>query len=66
VPENLAFVDDVRPVRNRQRLPYIVVRYQHSDTGGLHIADYFLQIEYRNGINPGKRLIQQDELGIDT
>ena len=66
MPENLAFVDDVGPVRDCKRLPYIVVRNQHSYTGSLHIADYFLQIIDRNGINPGKRLIQQDELRIDT
>jgi len=66
MPENLAFVDDVSPVRNRKRLSHIVVRNQHSNTGSFHIADYLLQIEYRNGINPGKRLIQQDELRVDT
>src|SRR5438093_4472305 len=56
VPENFAFVDDVCPIRHRQRLSYIVVRNQHSDTAGFHVADYFLQIEYRNGINSRKRL----------
>src|ERR1700690_1964529 len=66
VPENFAFVDDVGPVGYGQRLPYIVVRNQHSNAGGLHVADNFLQIEYRNGINPRKGLIQQDELGIDA
>src|SRR2546428_6338201 len=57
VPENLTFVDDVGPVRHRQGLPYIVVRNQHADPSRAHIADYFLQIEYRNGINSRKRFI---------
>ncbi len=66
MPENFAFVDDVRPIGYRQSLSHIVVRNQNPDTGSFHVADYFLQIEYRNGINSGKRLIQQDELRIDT
>ncbi len=66
MPENLAFVNDVGPVGHRQCLPDIVVRNQHSDSGRLHVADNLLQIEYCDGINPGKRLIQQDELRIDA
>src|SRR5207248_2076258 len=44
VPEDLAIVDDVRPVRNRQRLSHIVIGNQHSNPCSLHVADYFLQI----------------------
>src|SRR6476619_2689654 len=66
VPENLALVNDVSPVGHGERFTYIVIRNQHADAGSFHIADDFLQIQYRNGINPAKRLIQQDELGIDA
>jgi hypothetical protein len=66
VPEDPAFINDVRSVGYRKRVSYVVVRDQHPDPGGFHVANYFLQVENRDGINSRKRLIQQDELGLDA
>jgi hypothetical protein len=66
VAENSAFVNDVRPVGHRKRISHIVVRNQHPYTGCPHVADYFLQIENRDRVNSRKRLIQQNELGLNA
>jgi len=66
VPENSAFVNDVGTVGYRKRVSYIVVCNQDANPSRLHVADNFLQIQYRNGINSRKRFIQQDELRLDA
>src|SRR5208283_4452036 len=43
-----------------------MIRNQHTDTTRLQIEDIFLQVEYRNGINSGKGLIQQNEIRRDA
>src|SRR5579863_7986779 len=64
--EDSAIVDNVGAVRYRERLAHVVIRDQHSNTAGSQAADDFLQIENGDGIDPGKRLIEQNECRVDA
>ena len=55
------FADDVSAVANTQCFPDIMVGYQNANVTFLEKLDNFLNINYGNGIDPCKRLIQQNE-----
>src|SRR4029077_5497726 len=59
--EHPALVDDVGPVANAERLPYVMVGDQYSYRPFFQKTDDFLYIEHRNRVDPGERLVQQDE-----
>src|ERR1700733_6250272 len=64
VTENSAVVDDVGPVGHRKRFAHVVIRDQYSDATGPQVADYFLQVQHGNGIDPGKRLPPTKKSGV--
>jgi hypothetical protein len=43
-----------------------MVRNQYPDATGFKVKDDFLEIDYRNGIDSRKGLIQEDKRGLDT
>jgi hypothetical protein len=66
VPENAPLINDVGAIGDRKRLAYIMVRNQDSNAAGLEVKNDFLQVEYRNGIDSLKRLVQQNEYRLDA
>src|SRR5262249_53501191 len=60
-PKNRSIVDDISAVRDLQGFSDVVVRDQHAYLLGFKVLNDFLDLEYRNGINAGKRLIQKNE-----
>src|SRR5205814_2968979 len=64
LPEDASLVNDVRTVSDRQCLADVMVGNQYPYPTRLQIADDLLQVEHGNGINPGKRLVQQNESRI--
>src|SRR2546423_1336267 len=64
--ENPAFIDDVRAVGHRERLADVVVGDQHPDPARLQVENDLLQVEHRDRVDARERLIEQDELGLDT
>ena len=64
--ENPAFVDDVSTIGNREGLAHVVVGDQNTNAAGLKIGDDLLKLEHGNRINPGKRLVKQDERRRNT
>src|SRR3954447_19560910 len=63
-PENSSIADDVRPVRYGESLSYIVVGNQNSDASHFQIADDTLQLQHLKWVDSGKRLIQQNKVGL--
>ena len=43
-----------------------MIRNQDSNAGSLKVENDLLQVENGYGIDPGERLVQQDECGIDA
>src|SRR5579871_6790661 len=64
--ENSAVVDDVGTIRHSQRFAHVVIGDQHSDAAGSQAADNFLQVKNGDGIDAGKRFVEQDERGVDA
>src|SRR3954468_3849907 len=65
-PENSSVTNDVRPVRYGESLSYIVVGNQNPDTSHLQIADDALQLQDLKWVDTGKRLIQQNKVGLQN
>ena len=61
-----AVVDVVRPIGDRKSLPNVVVGNQDTYSCCFQVEDDLLQVEHSNGINPGKRLGQQNEGRVDA
>src|SRR5215469_9782085 len=64
--EDASVIDDVGAIGDGKRFAHVVIRNQNSDAAGPQAADDLLQVEHGNGVDPGKRLIQQNECGIDA
>src|SRR5260364_402200 len=62
--EYAAVTDDIRMIANAERLAHIVIGHQNANIAPLQKADDFLDFQYRNRINPGKRFIQQNEFRV--
>ena len=58
---DLSLHHEIGPVANRQSFTDVVVRDENSDPAIAQGAHQTLNITHRKGVNPGKRLIEQDE-----
>ena len=52
---------DVGARANSQRFSHVMVGDQNSDIACAQVADDALDVDHRNGIDAGKRLVEQDE-----
>ena len=59
--EHLAFADDVGMVADAQGLAHIVVGNEHPDAARFQEVDDALDLDHRNRVNAGKRLVEQNE-----
>src|SRR5712672_1235924 len=66
VAEDSAIVNDVSAIGYRERFAHVVIGDQDSDAAGPQAADNFLQVENGDGIDPGKRFVEQNEGWIDA
>ncbi len=62
---DLSVIENIGPVTDLKRFAYVVVGYQDPDTALFQMADNVFDIDDGQGIDAGKRLIQQDEGRID-
>src|SRR5579872_3357224 len=63
--ENAPIVDDVGAVGDHEGFADVVVCHQNADAGALQVEDDALQLQYLNGIDARKRLVQQQEARLD-
>src|SRR6185295_6202405 len=63
--EYFSVVNYIRPVRNGQSLTHVVIGYQHSDPALAKLLQNTLNIDHRNRIDSGERLIQENESRFD-
>src|SRR5262249_41627092 len=56
--------EDIRSVANSKRLSDVVVRDQHPYAALAQLRDDGLNVEYRNRVDTGKRLVEQHEAGL--
>src|SRR5690554_887159 len=61
---NMAFADNIGFFANTQGLADIVIGNKHADTATFQVANNLLDIAHRDGIDSGKRLVEQDKLGV--
>ena len=61
-PKNRSIVDDISAVSDLQGFSDVMVRDEDPDLLGFKVFNDFLDLEYRNGIDAGKWLIQKNEL----
>ena len=59
--EDPPLVDDVGAVADAERLAHVVVGDQHADAALLQEADDALDVEHRDRVDAGERLVEQDE-----
>src|SRR3954468_8851113 len=62
--EDRALVDDVGAVADAEGLAHVVVGDEHADAALLEEADDALDVEDRDRIDAGKRLVKEDERGL--
>ena len=60
----MTLADDIGAFADGQRLPDVMVGDQHAKTTVAQMLDDAFDINNGNGVNPGKRLIQQNEFRI--
>src|SRR5258708_23109562 len=56
-----AFVDDVGAVADAERFPNVMIRYEHADAALLEEPNDALDVEHRDRVDAGERLVEQDE-----
>src|SRR5260221_13828040 len=56
-----AFVDDVGAVADAERFPNVMIRYEHADAALLEEPNEALDVEHRDRVDAGERLVEQDE-----
>src|SRR5688572_2162247 len=59
--EHRAFVDDVGAVADAERFPHVMVRNEHADAALLQEPNDALDVEHRDRVDAGERLVEQDE-----
>src|SRR5262245_46201204 len=59
--KNRPVVDDISAVSDLQGFSHVVVSDEHTNLLGFQMINDFLNLQHRNWIDPGKRLIQQNE-----
>ena len=57
-------IHDVRAIRDAQCFPDAMIGDQHADSGAAKIADNLLKILHGQRVDPGKRLVEQNERGL--
>ena len=62
--QHFALGQDICAIADAQRLAHIVVGNEHSDLHVLEILNQFLNVYDGDGINAGKRFIQQHKGGL--
>ncbi len=62
--KHFASVNNPRMVTDAEGFAHIVVGNQHTNTARLEKADDLLDVDHRNRVDTGKRLIQQDQFGL--
>ena len=60
--KNRSVIDDISAVSDLQGFSDIVIGDKNPDLLGFQVVYDFLDLQYRDRIDPRKRLIQQDEL----
>ena len=60
-PKNRSIVDDISAVSDLQGFSDVVIRDQYAYLLGFKVFNDFLDLEYRNGIDAGKRLVQKNK-----
>src|SRR6185312_6802208 len=58
--QNLAFMDDVGPVDDVERIAHIVIGDQNADTAILQMTNQIADVVHRDGVDAGQRLVEQD------
>ena len=61
---NMAFTDNIGMLADIQCFTHIVVGDQHTNTFVPQVADNTFDVIDRDGVNPGKGLIQQNKLWV--
>src|SRR5258708_33175198 len=56
-----AFVDDVGAVADAERFPNVMIRYERADAALLEEPNDALDVEHRDRVDAGERLVEQDE-----
>jgi hypothetical protein len=64
-PQNLAGVDYISAVDDGQSLADVVVRDEDSDPGRRQAAYDRLDVEDRERVDSGERLVEQEEIGLN-
>src|SRR5207237_3458704 len=59
--EHRTFVDDVGAVADAEGFPNVMVRYEHADAALLEEPNDSLDVEHRDRVDAGERLVEQDE-----
>src|SRR5258705_12194515 len=62
--EHRALVDDVGVVADAERLAHVVVGDEDADAALLEEADDLLDVEHRDRVDAGERLVEQDEARV--
>ena len=60
--DDLAFADDVGPVRDLERVAHVVVGNEYADAFPGEAGYGRLQVGHRNWVDARERLIQQEDL----
>jgi len=60
-PKNRSIVDDISAVSDLQGFSDVMIRNEDPDLLGFKVFNDFLDLEYRNGIDAGKRLVQKNK-----
>src|SRR5438067_5004172 len=59
--EHRTFVDDVGAVADAEGFPNVMIRYEYADAALLEEPNDALDVEHRDRVDAGERLVEQDE-----
>src|SRR5690606_25500428 len=57
----LTVIQNIRVAADSKCLPHIMISYEHADVTCAQVSDDALNIENRNGVDAGKRLVEEHE-----
>ena len=63
--QDLAQVDDMRAMRDLERVPHVVVGNEHADAPRGEPLDDALELGDGDGVDARERLVQEQEFGLD-
>src|SRR5437667_3264652 len=64
--EDAAIINDVGAIGDGKSFAHVMVGHEHADAGILQVKNNLLKIEHSDGIDAGKRLVEQNERGPDA